>query len=122
MEFNEGNGGRNPINIDENTRDLLDNRKRCMLILNDAIEIRFNVEKKINETEEEIKIIDTKLEKFRKVNEAKKIKPETLALEAVEDIMHIGEKCTNTELQNEYFSHLKNVIEGILINNHENDE
>lgn len=93
------------------TEELLDQRKYCSLTLQDAIEIRQNVEMRISELEFEITKIDAALNKRREQATAN-ASSEDLTAETVEGILEKLENC-DPKTKNDYMTRLKDVIEAM---------
>ena len=117
--FNKPSFDKNNIKIEPvmermSPEELLDQRKYCTLTLQDAIEIRQNVEMRISELEYEIAQIDAALSKRRELALANN-NPEDLTAETVENILEKLETC-DPKIKNDYVNKLKNVLEAMSKN------
>lgn len=111
MEFDKKQIVIEPAMERMSTDELLDQRKYCSLTLQDAIEIRQNVEMRISELEYEISQIDATLSK-RREHTLEESKADDLTAETVENILETLENC-DSETKSDYVARLRDVLEAI---------
>lgn len=111
MQVDKKNIQIEPVMERMSTEELLEQRKYCTLTLQDAIEIRQNVEMRISELEYEIAQIDAALNK-RREQALEKPKADDLTAETIENILETLEKC-DPKTRNDYVTRLKSVLEAM---------